>query len=210
MAKHPFTQSSSIDAKIQAARAKGESLDVCKVGDAEDIYYNLALSLIHTPARRMLDTGCYQGAFSRRLASVDGVDDVVGVDASTESIEVAKARYPQIRFLAGDFEHATLDGSFDYIFAMGWLHIKPLTAIDKCLRKFRGLLSTNGHLVITGGYQNWVDVTLENFRRSVAGHFELILELTYDKHIEYAPPNRLHFSKKHFIWLLRSTDLGAP
>jgi SAM-dependent methyltransferase len=202
VAKYPFSDGSSIDAKIRAARAAGKSEDVCRIGDAEDIYYNLALSFIDKCPDRVLDTGCYQGAFTNRIALEKGARELVGVDASEEAISVARARYPQHQFISGDFEDIDLKGDFDYIYAMGWLHVKPDEGVARCLRQMRSLLRPDGRLIITGGYANWQEGRLERVRTMTTRYFDLMLEITYDKQIEYAPDACIRFSKRHFMWLL--------
>jgi SAM-dependent methyltransferase len=202
MAKYPFSSSDSVDAKIQAARRDGGGLDVCKVGEAGDIYYSLALSMITRPGARVLDTGCYQGAFAERVRIERAAREVIGIDASGESIALARQRFPLVNFVHGDCETTVPPGAFDYIFAMGWLHVKPIEGIRRTLKSFAAALAPGGYLVVTGGYKNWADVTLDEFRALVAERFDLVLELTYHKHRPYAPEECIQFSAVHFMWLL--------
>lgn len=204
MAKYPYSCSRSIDQKIVTAAQRGDADDVCRVGDAEDIYYSLALSFIDRPVRRVLDTGCYQGAFSARVHRERQVSEVVGIDASEESITRARLRFPELQFLVGDVETVDLPGSdFDYVFAMGWLHVKPLDAIERTIVRLRDALATDGRLIITGGYRNWADVSFDDFRSVVERHLVRVLDVTYEKHREYAPEGRIRFSNRHYLWMLQ-------
>lgn len=202
MAKYPYSDSSSIDQKILTAREKGDRADVCKVGEAMDIYYNLALSFIDRPVNRVLDTGCYQGAFTARLQRETGAQEAVGIDASAESIAVARERFPDVSFIAGDVESTPLPGQFDYIYAMGWLHVKPLDAIERTLGKMIDALAPGGRMIITGGYKNWADVKFDDFKALVDRHLALVLDVGYEKHREYAPEGLIRFSARHYLWML--------
>ena len=72
----------------------------------------------------------------------------------------------------------------------------------------RAVLRPDGRLIITGGYANWGEGRLDRMRVMSAKYFDLILEVTYDKSIEYAAADKIRFSKKHFMWLLHTKHSG--
>lgn len=202
MPRYPYSSADSIDQKIRDARARNESTDVCKIDAAQDLYYNIALGLIDRPVQRILDTGCYQGAFSARLLKETSATQVTGIDPSTESIAIARARFPDVTFVEDDAETADLNGPYDFIYAMGWLHVKSAEAIDRTLRNLVSALAPDGRIIITGGYKNWAGVPFETFREIVEQHLSLMVELNYEKHREYAPEGRIRFSARHYFWML--------
>jgi SAM-dependent methyltransferase len=66
------------------------------------------------PAGRALDAACGTGRVSARLAAAG--HHVVGVDASTEMLEVARAKVPQARFVDGRLEALPVGAaSFDLV-----------------------------------------------------------------------------------------------
>src|SRR5437763_1839046 len=65
--------------------------------------------------RRVLEIGCGIGATSWRMARAWPRADVLGVDISPTSIEVAKTcfRRPNLTYRAGLIKEGVLDGKFD-------------------------------------------------------------------------------------------------
>lgn len=64
-----------------------------------------------------LELGCYQGAFTERIANL--FDEIICIEASGEAIHVAKERLKDkkhIHFVEGLFEHVVLDRKFNNIF----------------------------------------------------------------------------------------------
>lgn len=74
--------------------------------------------------RSVLDVGCgfgdLYGYLTRRGIKVD----YTGVDINPEFIDIARAAYPDARFLAADFEEDDIGDSFDWAFAAGIFTIK--------------------------------------------------------------------------------------
>lgn len=119
---------------------------------------------------RILDFGCGPGYEAMRLHDLGA--DVVGIDISVKSIEIARLRNPACDFLKMDF-HA-IDhriGCFDGILASGSLiHVEPermsgvLSSIRNLLRP-GGVLaalvrdgsgSINRHQVVAGHAMEWI------------------------------------------------------
>lgn len=77
-------------------------------------YINRAIVEIarRAKARTVLDAGCGNGALAADLARVGF--EVVGVDGDEGGIDVARAKYPELRFEVGMFEDAP-PGQFDFV-----------------------------------------------------------------------------------------------
>ncbi len=63
------------------------------------------------PGSSVLEIGCGTGDLLNALAPSRGV----GVDASTAMLEIARKKYPDLVFLAGDAAELPLDEKFDYV-----------------------------------------------------------------------------------------------
>lgn len=88
--------------------------------EGSDFHQNLILPgavriLKPRPSEKILDIGCGQGVFCRKLASL--MADVTGIDASPKLIKLAKERSPGIKYFVLDaenlqmFEHNTFDAA---------------------------------------------------------------------------------------------------
>lgn len=96
------------------------------------------------PGRRILEVGCGSGWFCPSLA---GFGDVVGTDLSDEILERAQERWPEVRFLSGDFLTLPLaPNSFDVVVTLEVLSHVPDQ--DNFLRKIATLLKPNGILML--------------------------------------------------------------
>ena len=67
----------------------------------------------------VLDVGCGIGTLSNLFHQCGAI--VTGIDVSLESIQVARQRYPDIRFIHGDFCEGYF-GEYDLVFAFGSMH----------------------------------------------------------------------------------------
>lgn len=70
-----------------------------------------------------LDVGCGIGDLSVPLRQ-RGARDYLGIDLYGPSIEKAKEKYPQEKFIEGDFLAVPLRRKFDYVFSGGALTVK--------------------------------------------------------------------------------------
>ena len=72
--------------------------------------------------KRAVDVGCGQGYFTHLLHQF-GLD-VTGIDGRNMNVEVAKSKYPMVRFLTGNIEHTETCGmgTFDLVLCLGLLY----------------------------------------------------------------------------------------
>jgi len=103
------------------------------------------------PGERILDVGCGTGHLTNQIALTGA--SVVGLDHSTEMIEVACQSYPHIDFVLADICEFTSVPSFDAIFSNAVLHwVQPPAA---AVARMSALLRPGGRLVAElGGYGN--------------------------------------------------------
>jgi 2-polyprenyl-3-methyl-5-hydroxy-6-metoxy-1,4-benzoquinol methylase len=133
----------------------------------------------------ILDLGCGSGWMSERLLPFGRV---TGVDLADETIERARKRAPQIRFLSGDVFDVDLPARhFDLVISLEVLsHVRDQPAF---LERIASLLKTGGHLMLAtqnryvlercddiggpkpGQIRHWVDS--RQLRRLLAVHYEL-------------------------------------
>jgi len=94
---------------------------------------------------RILDLGCATGWFTYRLAQLG---EATGVDLSDAAIALARARYPGIRFVAGNvFEMAFPPAHYDVVVAQEVVAHVPDQA--RFVELVAHTLKSGGHLVIS-------------------------------------------------------------
>lgn len=95
---------------------------------------------VHTPGV-FADLGCGSGVFSSVLDQRGF--DVTGVDISPGMIELAKSRYPKVKFVVGDVEALPFpDASLDGVLMSGLLHHLPDPSL--CIREVFRVLKPGG------------------------------------------------------------------
>ncbi|WP_448598221.1 class I SAM-dependent methyltransferase [Thermoleptolyngbya sp.] len=113
-------------------------------------YYLLHRQVVSSQNKVILDVGCGSGYTSLRLAIANPGAKVIGVDISSTSIAMAKARLAQANHLPVEFhvlsveELPTLARQFDFINCDEVLYILPDPAA--ALRVMKGMLKPNGIL----------------------------------------------------------------
>lgn len=91
-------------------------------------------------SERILDLGCGDGALSAHLAAMVPRGEVLGVDASTGMLDVAKRiERPNLRFELLDINALAFDGEFDVVFSnatLHWIkdHKRLLASVQRALR----------------------------------------------------------------------------
>ncbi len=96
---------------------------------------------------KILDFGCGHGWFTERLANVG---EAVGIDLSPEAIAIAKARRPELNYVAGNIYQAQLPESyFDAVVSQEVIsHVEDQ---PKYIARAASVLKPLGHLIITTG-----------------------------------------------------------
>lgn len=103
------------------------------------------------PEQKILDLGCGTGKLTGDLAELGA--EVIGVDASPEMVETAKANYPGYTFQVADATALPFENEFDTVFSNAVFHWIPNQ--DALLHSVYRALKPNGVLVCEfGGYRN--------------------------------------------------------
>ena len=131
---------------------------------AADLSY---MQFIVPKGSRILDLGCGTGDLLAKLEPSYGV----GVDLSERIIDVAKRKFPDLKFFVGDVEDeafiSNLEGPFDYILLSDT--IGYLDDIEEVFRILRKSCSTHTRLVVSYYSHLWEPVLLlaEFFNRKM-------------------------------------------
>ncbi|WP_274364088.1 class I SAM-dependent methyltransferase [Paenibacillus thermotolerans] len=102
---------------------------------------------------KILDLGCGTGDLANEISKTGAT--VVGMDLSTQMINSAKEKYPEINFFVGDAESFKLDEQIDAVFSNAALHwMKKPERVIKCIWD---ALKTGGRFVAEFGGQGNVE-----------------------------------------------------
>jgi SAM-dependent methyltransferase len=134
---------------------------------------------------RILDVGCGIGWLAATLTEFG---EVTGTDLSEKSVSAGRAQYPDVRFVAGDFETVDVGGSFDLVLSADTIshvadHRRFVDRMATLLRPGGRLLlmSQNGFVWRRSSYlapqkpgqiRNWP--TLGTLRELLDRQFEII------------------------------------
>lgn len=121
---------------------------------------------------RVLDVGCGNG----RLLEIIGKKKIIylGVDNSQNIINIAKAKYPNYKFVLGNIlELSQLpDINFNYVFCVAVLHHLPGKDLRlKALKQLKNKISDEGKIIITA----WNMWSQAKFRKLIIKFFLLKL-----------------------------------
>ncbi|MFC1462600.1 class I SAM-dependent methyltransferase [Verrucomicrobiota bacterium] len=110
--------------EIQFYKHKSKSDSYIKIHESRkkwEHYFEsqqVIMEKIIRPGMRVLDVGCATGACYEALKGRFGEIDYTGFDISPAELEFGKARYPEARFVCGNFyEHDFGDSSYDVVVA---------------------------------------------------------------------------------------------
>ena len=109
-------------------------------------------SLVPVAGRRVLDIGCGEGEFTRRLAMEAGARSVVGLEVEPEKrVTAMKATpLPGVAFEQGRAEAIPLpDSSVDVTVMLKSLHHVPIPAMDAAFAEIHRVLADDGVLYIS-------------------------------------------------------------
>jgi trans-aconitate methyltransferase len=112
---------------------------------------SLVEMLAPAPGERILDLGCGTGHLTAEIVKAGAT--VVGLDASAEMLEQARAAYPRLDFVQGDARDFSFNEPFDAIFTNAVLHwIRPPKTV---VGRVRDALRPGGRFVAEfGGHGN--------------------------------------------------------
>lgn len=100
--------------------------------------------------RRVLDLGCGDGHYARRIAAA-GAAEVVGVDVSAAMLDLARAREsagPRIAYVQADAADLPGLGRFDLVLGAYLLHYAPdVATLGRICRGIAGCLAPGGRFV---------------------------------------------------------------
>jgi 2-polyprenyl-6-hydroxyphenyl methylase/3-demethylubiquinone-9 3-methyltransferase len=134
---------------------------------AEYLFRPIVSLLAGSSARRVLDLGCGNGAFSQRLATAGF--EVVGCDPSSAGIRIATESFPGLRFVrcgVYDDPRALGEAPFDAIVAAEV--IEHLISPRHLPRFARELLKPGGILIVSTPFHGY----LKNLAISLAGRWD--------------------------------------
>ncbi len=144
----------------QEGGASGQAWDVNlydrSFGFIAEFGAGLVEMLAPGPGERIIDLGCGIGQLSAQIAA-SGCE-VIGIDADSEMIDLARRKYPDIRFICATGENFSLDAPADAVFSNAALHWmkQPEPVIANVARALR----PGGRFVAEmGAHRNVVTIT---------------------------------------------------
>lgn len=124
--------------------------------ETPDLFHELAWQVCrpYLPGARLLDVGCWVGAFERLL---DGRTRVVAIDRDAHAIRLARRRAPaSAQFLIGDIHQLPLtDAQFDLILLNYVFEHIPASQEVPLLTELRRVLRPRGRLVMLTPRRHW-------------------------------------------------------
>lgn len=94
----------------------------------EDLYPSerVFLPRVLFPGARVLDVGCASGGFYNIMRTLEPAIDYTGTDISAPSVEIARRRFPEARFMVTDGIHLPFDNAeFDLAHCTSVLVVEP-------------------------------------------------------------------------------------
>ncbi len=136
--------------------------------------FDLLTQAVDLSGADVLDLGCGDGWFARRIADRSGAASVTAMDADADQIRRNKESDTQgVRFIDGVAEALALpDATIDVIVMMKSLHHVPIDRMDAAFGEFARVLRPGGHIYIS--------------EPEYAGSFNDILKLFHDEGPERA------------------------
>lgn len=118
---------------------------------------------------KILDLGCGTGDLANEISKMGAL--VIGMDLSTQMIDSAKMKYPEINFFVGNAENFKLDEQMDAVFSNAALHwmINPERVI-KCVWN---ALKKGGRFVAEFGGQGNVEIVIKATGKVLERDYEI-------------------------------------
>jgi SAM-dependent methyltransferase len=129
------------------------------------------------PRSRLLDLGCFNGAFTVELGAVAGARELVGVEWMPEHARAARRRGVDVVEADLNDPLPFLDGSFDLVHANQV--IEHLRSTDRFLAELRRVCAPGGRIVLsTNNLASW-----HNVASLMAGYQPLPLHVSDEFHV---------------------------
>ncbi len=149
--------------------------------------YELAADLLRLLApqagERIVDLGCGTGHLTAQIAQSGA--EVLGLDASPEMIEQARANFPQIKFDVADANTFTLREPVDAVFSNATLHwVRPP---ETAVARIAAAMKPGGRLVAEFGGQGCVRAIIAAANEALGGRFGACGPWYFPSVGQYAP-----------------------
>lgn len=107
--------------------------------------YSLEFAKKNIVGKKVLDIGCWNGAFEYLLKDIK--TKLTGVDPDPGAIKVAQKTFPKFRFVKGDVYNLPFKKEFDTVLL--WMTMEHLPDEKKALRNMNRVLKKNGLIFIS-------------------------------------------------------------
>lgn len=107
--------------------------------------YSLEFSKRHIVGKKVLDIGCWNGAFEYLLKDIK--TSLTGVDPDAGAIRVAKKNFPKYRFVKGDVYNLPFRKTFDTVLL--WMTMEHLPNERKALANMNKVLKKGGRVFLS-------------------------------------------------------------
>jgi len=129
----------------------------------------LASLSLHQPA--ILDVGCGPGWYTDTLRRFG---PVTGIDLSEEAITIAKSRFPEIHFIAGNFYELALQNQFDLVVSQEVIdHVEDQ---PKFVQRAAQVLKPGGHLILSATNKFVMDRVGDSFPEQPPQHISRYMD----------------------------------
>lgn len=116
-------------------------------------YGNSLIDMIDGEKLSVLDLGCGNGALTKELCNKGY--DAVGMDASSELLDIARRNYPELTFIYGDAVSFETDKKYDVVFSNAVFHWIDKEKQPYMLSNVYKALKSGGQFIFEmGGYGN--------------------------------------------------------
>jgi len=114
--------------------------------------------------KKILEVGC--GTGNRGKYFIDKGYDYTGLDISEGMLNIARRKYPELRFMQGDVRNLSLNESFDAVIFLG-AGSAYLTTDDDALSALRSMKKqvSKGVIIIDGFYADFI---IPNFKKNIS------------------------------------------